>query len=72
MIKPILYKTIFALTAAEDWNLKQINVKIVFLYDQVQKEIYIEQSYDFAFEQYSFKVCKLNKTLYDLKQSFRV
>ena len=49
-----------------------MNVKIVFLYNQVEEEIYVKQFHDFAFEQYSFKVCKLNKTLYDLKQSLRV
>ena len=72
IIKSMLYKTIFTLIVVEDWDLKQMNVKIVFLYDQVEKEIYVKQSHDFVFEQYPFKVYKLNKTFYDLKQSFRV
>ena len=47
-----------------------MNVKTAFLYDQVQKEIYMKQFHDFVND--SFKVCKLNKTFYDLKQSSRV
>ena len=35
------YKAIFALTAALNWNVKQINVKTVFLYDNVQETIYV-------------------------------
>ena len=49
-----------------------MSVKIVFFYDQVEKEIYMKQFHDFAFEQYSFKIYKLNKAFYDLKQSFKV
>ena len=49
-----------------------MNVKIVFLYNQVEKKIYVKQFYDFVFEQYLFKIYKLNKTFYDLKQSFRI
>ena len=49
-----------------------MNIKIVFLYNQIEKEIYVKQFHDFAFEQYSFKIYKLNKTFYNLKQSSRV
>ena len=70
MIKFISYKAIFALTAALNWNVKQINVKIVFLYDNVQETIYVRQLDDFS--KNDIKVCKLNKTLYELKQSLRI
>ena len=43
MVKPISYKAIFIITAAIDWDLKQIDVKIVFLYGDVEEEIFIEQ-----------------------------
>ena len=49
-----------------------MNVKIVFLYNQIEKQIYVKQFHDFVFEQYSFQVYKLNKTFYNLKQSSRV
>ena len=41
VIKLISYKAIFILTATLNWNVKQINVKIVFLYDNVQETIYV-------------------------------
>ena len=64
------YKTIFALITTLNWNVKQINVKIVFLYDNVQETIYVRQLDDF--NKNDIKVYKLNKTLYELKQSLRI
>ena len=72
MIKFISYKAIFILIVVEDWDLKQINIKIVFLYDNVEKKIYIKQFIEYISKKYLNKVCKLNKTLYDLKQFPRV
>ena len=50
--------------------MKQINVKIAFLYDNVQETIYVWQLDDFS--KNDIKVYKLNKTLYELKQSLRI
>lgn len=61
------YKAIFALTAALNWDVEQINVKTAFLYGNVEKEIYVRQPDGFIKD--GIKVCKLNKALYDLKQS---
>ena len=46
-----------------------MNVKTVFLYNQIEKKIYVRKFHDFVSEQYSFKINKLNRTFYDLKQS---
>ena len=70
MIKFMSYKAIFALTATLNWDVKQMNVKIVFLYNNVQETIYIRQLDDFS--KNDIKVYKLNKTLYGLKQSLRI
>ena len=59
------YKTIFALTAALDWDVKQMNVKTAFLYGNVQETIYVRQPDDFS--KNDIKVYKLNKALYELK-----
>ena len=64
------YKTIFALIATLNWNVKQMNVKIVFLYDNVQETIYIRQLDGFS--KNDIKVYKLNKALYELKQFLRI
>ena len=42
MIKFMFYKMIFILIVIEDLELKQINVKIVFLYNNVEKKIYVK------------------------------
>ncbi len=70
VIKPISYKAIFALAAALDWELEQIDVKTAFLYGDVEETIYVTQPT--GFEQGKHKVCKLSKALYGLKQSPRV
>ena len=69
MIKSMSYKTIFVIVAVNDWDLKQMNVKIVFLYEDIEEKIYVELSHEYFDED---RVCRLRKTLYDLKQSFRV
>ena len=72
IVKPMSYKALFALAATLNWDLKQINVKIAFLYNAVKKLIYIYQLINFKSQKYPNKICKLNKVLYDLKQSPRV
>ena len=47
-----------------------MNVKIIFLYNDIQKNIYIQQFDDF--NKNNIKVCKLNKIFYNLKQSFKI
>ena len=70
VVKPMSYKAIFALAAALDWDLEQMDVKTAFLYGNVKEEIYVRQPDGFSKD--GTKVCKLNKALYGLKQSPRV
>ena len=72
VVKPMSYKAIFALAAAEDWDLEQMDVKTAFLYGCVEEEIYVEQPTGFTSAKHPARVCKLNKALYGLKQSPRV
>jgi hypothetical protein len=41
VVKPMSYKMIFAITAALDLELEQIDVKTAFLYGLVNEEIYV-------------------------------
>ena len=43
VVKPISYKMIFAITAALDLKIEQMDVKTAFLYRAINKEIYVEQ-----------------------------
>ena len=72
VVKPMSYKALFALAAALDWDLEQMDVKTAFLYGAVEEIIYMMQPTGFESELYPDKVCRLNKALYGLKQSPRV
>jgi hypothetical protein len=47
-----------------------MNVKTTFLYDKIHENVFVEQFT--KFEQEINKICKLNRTLYDLKQSSKI
>ena len=70
VVKPMSYKAIFAIAAANDWEIHQMDVKTAFLYGRVDEEIYVEQPT--GLDDGSTRVCKLKKALYGLKQSSRI
>lgn len=66
-------RTLFALAAKEDWELDNMDVDTAFLNADIKEEIYIRQPR--GFEQRGPNgeelVCKLNKSIYGLKQASR-
>ena len=48
VVKPMSYKAIFAMAAALNYELKQMDVKTAFLYGDIDEEIFIEQPTGFA------------------------
>ena len=72
MIKPISYKTIFAIAAANNWNVEQMNVKTAFLYNYVNEKIYVKVPHDYTNPKSPRVICRLRKALYGLKQALRV
>ena len=70
IIKSQTWKTLFTVTRKNEWQCNQSDIIIIFLYDFLDKEIYIQQSLDL--EQESELICLLKKTLYNLKQSLCV
>lgn len=72
VVKPMSYKLLFAIAAAYDLEIEQMDVKTAFLYGDIDTEVYVEQPQGFGATGQSTKVCKLNKALYGLKQSPRV
>ena len=63
------YKIIFTIIVINDWNLKQINIIIIFSYENVEKKIYIKLLIKYK---QSIKICRLRKVLYNLKQFSRM
>jgi hypothetical protein len=41
VVKPMSYKAIFALAAAYDWEIEQMDVKTAFLYGAIDADIYV-------------------------------
>ena len=70
VVKPMSYKMIFAIAAALDLELEQMDVKTAFLYGGVKEEIYVTQPQ--GFDDKSGRVFRLRKALYGLKQSPRI
>jgi len=70
VVKPMSYKLIFAIAAALDWEIDQMDVKTAFLYGKVKETVYMEQPTGLG--DGSAKVCKLDRALYGLKQAPRV
>jgi hypothetical protein len=67
------YKLIFAIAAALDWEIDQMDVKTAFLYRLVKETVYVQQPLGLKNKSAGLdKVCKLNRALYGLKQAPRV
>ena len=72
VVKPMSYKAIFAIAAANDWDIEQMDVKTAFLYGNVDEEIYVEVPHGYTDSKHPRVVCRLRKALYGLKQAPRV
>jgi hypothetical protein len=72
VVKPMSYKALFAVAAAEDWEIDQMDVVTAVLYGKVEEEIYVQQPTGREQPNAGGKVCKLIKALYGLKQAPRV
>lgn len=62
-------RTLISIAASESLEIKQFDVKTAFLHAKVDEEIYMRQPK--GFEDGSNKVCKLQKSIYGLKQASR-
>ena len=70
-VKPMAYKTLFALAAYQDLEIQQWDVKSAFPNAPLNECIYVEQPHGFQDQKYPTRACSLNKALYGLKQSAR-
>lgn len=64
-------RTVIALAAAMDLEIAQLDVKTAFLYGDLKEELYIAQPAGFILQDKEHLVCRLNRSLYGLKQASR-
>ncbi|KAK8921706.1 hypothetical protein KSP39_PZI020254 [Platanthera zijinensis] len=62
---------VIALAACQGWKMRQLDVKNVFLYGEIDKDIFMVQPLGYVSEVHPGHVCKLRKALYGLKQTPR-
>ena len=60
---------LFAIAAIHDFIIHQMDVKTTFLNGDLEKEIYMDQPEGFVVPRQEHKVCKLERSLYGLKQT---
>jgi hypothetical protein len=65
-------RCLLSIVAAEDLHLHQMDVDSAFLYGTLEETIFMEQPIGFINEKHLNHVCRLNKSLYGLKQSPRI
>ena len=64
-------RIIMALVAHYDLELHQMDVKTAFLNGDLEEEVYMDQPEGFIVQRKEHMVCKLNKSIYRLKQASR-
>jgi len=69
MIKSI--RILLAISAYHDYEIWQMDVKIVFLNGNIEEELYMMQPEGFVDPRNAGKVCKLQRSIYGLKQASR-
>ena len=71
MAKIAYVRLLISMVVMRSWPLFQLDIKNVFLHGDLAEEVYMEQPPSFVAQRESSLVCKLRRSLYDLKQSPR-
>jgi hypothetical protein len=71
VVKFATVRTILSLALSWDWEIHQLDVKNVFLHSTLAETVYYSQPTGFVDEARPVLVCRLNRSLYGLKQASR-
>ena len=64
-------RTLLALAAHDHWEVHHMDIKSVFLNDELKEEVYVSQPLGFVIDESEHKVLRLRKALYGLCQAPR-
>jgi hypothetical protein len=71
VVKPTTVRLILSIAVSRGWQLRQVDVQNAFLHGDIQEEVYMYQPPGYVDKNYPNRVCRLQKSLYGLKQSPR-
>ncbi|RVX10461.1 Retrovirus-related Pol polyprotein from transposon TNT 1-94 [Vitis vinifera] len=71
VVKMSTIRLVLGMVAAENLHLEQLDVKTTFLHGDLEEDLYMIQPEGFIVQGQENLVCKLRKSLYDLKQAPR-
>lgn len=69
VVRPSTIHLVISLAISRGWDLRRLDVKKVVLHDFLNEEVYMSQPQGFADPNFSNHICKVQKTLYRLKQA---
>jgi histone deacetylase 1/2 len=71
VVKPATVRTVLSLVVSRRWSVHQLDVKNAFLHGMLTKTVYYAQPSGFEDSVHPYFICRLNKSLYGLKQASR-
>ncbi|KAK1692531.1 hypothetical protein QYE76_009228 [Lolium multiflorum] len=71
VVKPTTVRLILSIVVSRGWQLHQVDVQKAFLHGDIQEEVYMYQPPGYVDQNFPHRVCRLQKSLYGLKQSPR-
>jgi histone deacetylase 1/2 len=71
VVKPATVRLVLSLAVSRGWSLRQVDVSNAFLHGFLSEDVYMQQPPGFEDSRYPSHVCKLQRSLYGLKQSPR-
>lgn len=63
-------RVLLVIVTHDDYEIQQMNVKTIFLNENLKEEVYMMQLKGYSSKEFSKKLCKLQRPIYGLKQAF--
>jgi len=71
VVNPTTIRTVLSVAYSQGWDMHQIDIQNAFLHGFLDEEVFMSQPPGFSHPTLPHHVCKLHKSLYDLKQAPR-